>query len=130
MIPLLVANPLIAIALLVVGHHIQAPCVGDVAEALDRRLALGAWNLCRDDRLAGLIWEEGLLASVRRDSCGGSGSILSSQRSGRHFRGCMCSWAYDGRPRAACCTEKVGHREAGVRGRELVFGVTQLYVKH
>lgn len=76
---------LVAIALLVVGHHVQAPCVSDLAESLDGRLALGAWNLCLDDWLAGLVWEEGLLASVRRDSrSSSSGGILSSQRDRRN----------------------------------------------
>lgn len=55
---------LVAVALLVVGHHVQAPCVGDLAQALNGRLALGAGNLRLDDGRAGLVREEGLLAAI------------------------------------------------------------------
>jgi hypothetical protein len=103
-------DPLVAVALLVVGHHVQAPRVGDFAEALNRRLALGAGDLRLDNGLAGLIGEEWLLASVRRHSGGCSRSILPAQR--------LSSWADERRPRAACGAEEGSHCAAEARALE------------
>lgn len=55
---------LIAIALLIVGHHIQAPCVSDFAQALNCCLALWARNLSLDNGLDRLIRKEGLFDIV------------------------------------------------------------------
>jgi hypothetical protein len=105
---------LVAVAVLVVGHHVQAPCVGELAQALNCLLALRPWNLRLDNWLLWLVREEGLLAIVRGNGSSSSGGILSSQRSWDNFGSCLCSWAGKGGPRAACCAEERGHCEAEV----------------
>ena len=68
----------VADALLVVGHHVQAPCIKDLVQLLNGSLALGARYFGLDDWSSRLIWEEGLV-----DKLGGSRRLLNSSSSGR-----------------------------------------------
>lgn len=60
---------LIAIALRVIGHHVQASSVENLAQSLDSLFTLRARDLSLYSRLSRLIWEEGMLAAVCNSGC-------------------------------------------------------------
>lgn len=89
----------VAIAVPVVGHHVQAPGVKDLVELLNGLGALGPGDGALDNRASRLIGEEGLrsiLAGGKGGGRTGNGTLgagpqgVGNAKSGRHFG----SWSW------------------------------------
>jgi hypothetical protein len=98
---------LVAIASRVIGHHVQTPCVENIAQPLNSNFAFWTGNLCLDYGSCRLVWEERLLAThVWYSSCGSGRGILSAERT-RCDAGSI--QASESRPDAARCAEEGSH---------------------
>ena len=94
-------NILVAIALGVVGHHVQAPGIEDLAQSLNGLFALWAGDCRLDNWLSGLIWEEGMLSAV----CNGRCCCRSISSLWRNW----CLWGY-----TSICTKNWGSKTSSI----------------
>lgn len=104
------ASVLVAVALVVIGHHVQTPGVEHFVQPLHRSLALWSRNLGPHDWARRLVWEQGRRAGVGSNRAGSGRGIVSLESDRCSARGRKGSRAGERRPSAACSAQEGGHR--------------------